>query len=121
MKLCLVVDDSDVIRKVARALLESMGFDVVEASDGPTAIELCQTRGPAVVLLDWDMPDISGIACLETIGSHLHAQRPVIVYCTTENDLQDVARARQAGADAILMKPFDRASLAATLDALGLA
>ncbi|MGE5513247.1 MAG: response regulator [Bacteroidota bacterium] len=120
MKRCLIVDDSDVIRKVARVILERMDFDVIEANDGPNGIELCQARGPHVVLVDWEMPGMNGLAFLQALRAASHDQMPLIVYCTTENDPVDIGRARQAGADAVLMKPFDRASIMAAMAEIGL-
>ena len=56
MKSCLVVDDSSVIRKVARRILEGMQFDIVEAVDGEQALGGCQRELPDAILLDWNMP-----------------------------------------------------------------
>ena len=56
MRTCLVVDDSSVIRKVARRILESLDFQIVEAEDGEKALEVCKRAMPEAVLLDWNMP-----------------------------------------------------------------
>ena len=56
MKTCLVVDDSRVIRKVARRILEDMKFEVLEAADGAEALAACDSAMPEAVLLDWNMP-----------------------------------------------------------------
>ena len=56
MKTCLVVDDSSVIRKVARRILEGLDFQIVEAEDGEQALEACRKQLPEAVLLDWNMP-----------------------------------------------------------------
>ena len=64
MKTCLVVDDSRVIRKVARRVLEDIGFYIAEASDGLEALAWCRTEMPDAVLLDWNMPVMSGIEFL---------------------------------------------------------
>ena len=61
MKTCLIVDDSKVIRKVARHILEALEFSVEEASDGKEALDHCETSMPDVVLLDWNMPVMSGM------------------------------------------------------------
>ena len=55
MKSCLIVDDSKVIRKVARHILETLEFDVEEAGDGQEALSRCEAKMPDVVLLDWNM------------------------------------------------------------------
>lgn len=108
----LVVDDSDVIRKVARRILEDMNYLVLEADSGQSALEQCKRAMPQLILLDWHMPDMTGHAFLSALKV-LDGERPTIVYCTTENDPTDVARAFAGGAEAVLMKPFNRASLTA--------
>ena len=57
MKSCLIVDDSKVIRKVARHILETLDFEVDEAGDGREALSRCEAKMPDVVLLDWNMRD----------------------------------------------------------------
>src|SRR3546814_18274251 len=59
-----VVDDSKVIRKVARHILESMALAVEEAADGQEALTFCRANRPDVILLDWNMPVMSGMEFL---------------------------------------------------------
>lgn len=115
MKHCLIVDDSDLIRKVVHRLLEPMNFEISEAPDGPSAIAACAERVPDVILVDSVMPAMSGVEFLGALRAAKHDRRPYIIYCTTENDPEEMARAREAGASEILLKPFDRAELAAKL------
>ena len=61
MKSCLVVDDSKVIRMVARRILEGLDFEITEAVDGKEALETCAVAMPDAVLLDWHMPVMNGI------------------------------------------------------------
>ncbi|MEY9175508.1 CheY-like chemotaxis protein [Bradyrhizobium elkanii] len=61
MRTCLVVDDSSVIRKVARRILEGLDFQIVEAEDGAKALEACKRAMPEAVLLDWNMPVMDGL------------------------------------------------------------
>jgi two-component system, chemotaxis family, chemotaxis protein CheY len=107
----LVVDDSDVIRKVARRVLEDMNYLVLEADSGAAALEQCRKAMPQIILLDWHMPGMSGhdvLAALQNIESD---RKPVVVYCTTENDPQDLSRAFAGGAEAYLLKPYNRSIL----------
>src|SRR6266705_227521 len=64
MKTCLVVDDSGVVRKIARRILEEMGFEITEAEDGAKAFEACKRAMPDAVLLDWNMPVMDGFEFL---------------------------------------------------------
>ena len=115
MKHCLVVDDSDVIRKVTRSILESMSLEVSEAENGEEAIGRCHMSTPDAILLDWQMPVMSGIEFLGALRLANLPKKPYILYCTTENDPSDLARAFAAGADDYLLKPFDREALEAKL------
>jgi len=115
MKSCLVVDDSKVIRKVARHILETLDFEVAEAGDGQEALDRCRESIPDVILLDWNMPVMSGIEFLRTLGANPLPRRPKIVFCTTENDVGHIRAALEAGADEYVMKPFDRDTLESKL------
>lgn len=120
MKHCLVVDDSEVIRKVARRILETMNFEVSEAENGQEAVERCMTRMPDAVLVDWQMPVMSGLEFLGALRLAAKGPRPFIFYCTTELDAGELSRAFIGGADDFILKPFDRPSLEGKMQAAGL-
>ena len=121
MKYCLVVDDSKVIRKVARHILETLNFTVDEAEDGREALDRCGTRMPDVILLDWNMPVMSGMEFLRALRQSDHADQPKVVFCTTENDVAHIRAAIAAGADEYVMKPFDREAIQSKLQIVGVA
>ena len=122
-KSCLVVDDSKVIRKVARHILESMPFSVDEAADGQEALTFCRANRPDVILLDWNMPVMSGMEFLGAFNDldYGHEERPRVVFCTTENSIDHIRAAIEAGADEYVMKPFDRETLEGKLQLVGVA
>ena len=120
MKTCLVVDDSSVIRKVARRILEGMKFEITEAADGAEALGKCQEKFPDVVLLDWNMPNMDGIQFLRTLRKMPGGEKPKVVFCTTENDVAHIARALHAGANEYIMKPFDKDIVTAKFQEVGL-
>ena len=120
MRSCLVVDDSKVIRKVARHILETLEFEVEEAGDGREALSRCEAKMPDVVLLDWNMPVMSGMEFLRALRQGDNAQ-PKVVFCTTENDIAHIRAAIDAGADEYVMKPFDRDTLHSKLQIVGVA
>jgi two-component system chemotaxis response regulator CheY len=121
MKSCLVVDDSKVIRKVARHILETLQFAVDEAEDGREALSRCEAKMPDVVLLDWNMPVMGGMEFLRTLRASAFASQPKVVFCTTENDTAHIRAAIDAGADEYVMKPFDRETLESKLQIVGVA
>jgi two-component system chemotaxis response regulator CheY len=108
MKTCLIVDDSSIIRKVARRILESLEFAIVEAENGERAFEVCRHQLPDAILLDWNMPKMDGYDFLRALRALPGGERPKVVFCTTENDVAHIARALQAGANEYIMKPFDK-------------
>jgi two-component system chemotaxis response regulator CheY len=120
MKTCLVVDDSRVIRTVARRILEQLSFVVSEAVDGKDALAACQKQMPDAVLLDWNMPVMNGIDFLRALRKVPGGDKPVVVFCTTENDMSRIQAAIEAGANEYIMKPFDREILETKLQQVGL-
>lgn len=107
MKSCLVVDDSRVVRKVARRIVEELGFSCEEAEDGQVAYDYCARQMPDAIILDWNMPIMSGIEFLERLRQMPGGNTPKVVLCTTENDMAHIQRAITAGANEYIMKPFD--------------
>jgi two-component system chemotaxis response regulator CheY len=120
MKSCLVVDDSSVIRKVARRILEGLEFQIVEAEDGEQALDVCRSQMPDAVLLDWNMPKMDGYEFLRVLRRLPDGDRPKVVFCTTENDVAHIARALHAGANEYIMKPFDKEIVEAKFQEVGL-
>jgi len=120
MRRCLVVDDSRVIRKVARRILEDMHFDIEEAGDGLEALQACRRQMPDAILLDWTMPVMSGIDFLRELRKADGGQTPVVVFCTTENDIAHIQEAIGAGANEYIMKPFDSEIIESKFTQVGL-
>ena len=117
---CLVVDDSLVVRKAARRIIEGFGFAVREAKDGQEALEACRTELPDGVLLDWNMPVMDGITFLRAARAEFGPDQPRIVLCTTEAELARIVEALSAGAQEYVMKPFDADIIGGKLVQLGL-
>ena len=119
MGYCLVVDDSSVIRKVARRILEDLDFTVNEAEDGQQALDACRRNMPDVIFLDWSLPVMSGLDFLATLRKEEGGKKPKVVFCAAENDVAQIARAMRAGADEYILKPFDRELVEAKLQEVG--
>ena len=120
MRTCLVVDDSRVIRKVARRILEDIGFEIAEASDGVEALAWCRAAMPDAVLLDWNMPVMTGIEFLKHLRAEPGGAKPSVLLCTVENDLAHIREALESGADEYIMKPFDGDIIASKFQVAGL-
>jgi two-component system chemotaxis response regulator CheY len=119
-RVCLVVDDSRVVRKVARRMLEGTGFGVREAEDGACALTACRAKMPDAILLDWNMPVMNGIDFLRALRNEFGPDNPPVLFCTTENDMRFIEEAIEAGAQEFIMKPFDESVLRGKLEQVGL-
>lgn len=104
---CLIVDDSRIIRKLARRIIEGLGFEVDEAGDGAEALTFCAISMPEIILLDWSMPVMDGLTFLRQLRSLPNGAEPKVLFCTIETRAERIAEALSAGADDYVMKPFD--------------
>ncbi len=120
MRTCLIVDDSRVIRKVARQIFEALKFACEEAENGQLALEACAKNMPDFILLDWNMPVMDGLQFLVAMRKTEGGDKPVVVFCTTENDLGHIQEALSSGANEYIMKPFDADIVRGKLTQLGL-
>ena len=120
MKSCLVVDDSAVVRKVVRRILEELGFACREGGDGQEALEECTQAMPDCILLDWNMPVMDGIDILRALRGMPGGGHPKVVFCTTQNDISYIQEALVAGANEYIMKPFDKEILQSKFEQIGL-
>ena len=120
MKTCLVVDDSSVIRKVARRILEGLDFQIVEAEDGEKALEICKRGLPEAILLDWNMPVMDGYEFLGNLRRMPGGDQPKVVFCTTETEMSFIEQAIMYGAQEYIMKPFDEEILLGKFSQVGL-
>ncbi len=120
MKIFLIADDSPVIRKVGRRLIEDLGFIVVEAGTGEEALYHCRSNMPDAALIDWDLPDMTGTELVREIAMIPEAENCKILYCTSELMVPEMTKAKRAGAGAFLMKPFNRKVLETKFAEIGL-
>ena len=120
MKSCLVVDDSKVIRKIIRNILDGLDFEIEEAEDGQEAYDACMRGMPDIILLDWNMPVLNGIDFLRKLRANRRRRRAGGRVCTTVNDIEHIREAMDAGANEYIMKPFDGDILEAKLAQVGM-
>jgi two-component system chemotaxis response regulator CheY len=119
-RVCLVVDDSRVVRRIARGILETRGFAIEEAEDGQKALEACRRAMPHAILLDWNMPVMNGIEFLRALKAEFGDAAAPVVFCTTENEMSFIMEALGAGATEYIMKPFDAEILTSKFEQAGL-
>lgn len=120
MKTCLIVDDSKIVRKVVRRIVEVLGFTILEAENGKEAVEQTRANTVDVIILDWNMPVMDGMECMKEIRADPSISQPKIIFCTTENEFSKIQQAMMNGADEYVMKPFDEAIIAGKMRQLGI-
>lgn len=117
----LVIDDETDVRRVLSTMLARLGHDVREAGDGRRALDMLRDGPrPDLVLLDWRMPDMDGLATLKSIRSHPEWGPVRVMMVTGVNDWEEITSALDAGADEYLMKPVTARALRSKLESLGL-
>jgi two-component system chemotaxis response regulator CheY len=121
VKTCLVVDDSPAVRKVARRLIEDLGFAVAEAADGMEALAWCRAMMPDAVLIEPGMPLMNGLDFLRRLRLEPGGRAPKVVFCSAETNLDRIREALDAGAAEYMMKPFDGDIVAEKLAFAGVA
>ncbi len=117
---CLIVDDSRLVRQVSKRILEDLGFSCEEAEDGKHAYDYCQQHMPDLIIVDWNMPVMSGLEFVEKLRAMDNGQSVKVIFCTTEDNLGHIERALCAGATEYIMKPFNRDTIYAKLVLIGL-
>jgi two-component system chemotaxis response regulator CheY len=117
MKNCLIVDDSSTIRKIVRGMFEGFGFNCQEAENGQVAYDYCSKKKPDIIMLDWNMPVMTGIEFIRKVSS---PDMPQVIFCTTESQMSFIEQALSAGAVDYIIKPFEKDMLRDKLVQLGL-
>jgi len=121
MMRALVIDDSRAMRMILARILKEVGFDVLEAGHGKEALErLKGTRPPELLMVDWNMPVMDGLALIKAVRADRAYDAARIMMVTTESEIGRVAEALRAGADEYMMKPFSRDAVVEKLLLLGL-
>ena len=108
MKRCLIVDDSSVIRLVAKRILAGSDMLVAEAATGQTAFDICANEMPDIIVVDYRLPDVDSCELIGRIAKLESENKPQILLLACEFDVGLIMRARRAGAAGYLMKPFTR-------------
>lgn len=119
MKHCLVVDDSRVVRTIARRIMEELRYSVAEAEDGFAGLRACHDKMPDLIFLDWNLPSMKGLDFIKSVRGQRDGNHPVILFCTTESDPGEIASAMAAGANEYVLKPFDGSQVRAKLADIG--
>ena len=117
----LVIDDSRAMRMILGRMLRELGMEVAEAANGRLALDLLdEGLDPALVLVDWNMPEMTGIEFVAAVRQPPYLSTARIVMVTTETEVPQIAQALTSGADEYVMKPFTKESIFEKLQLLGI-
>lgn len=115
----LLVDDSSTMRRIEKNTLEKLGHtDIVEAGDGLEAIAKLQGGGFDLVLMDWNMPNMTGIEALKKIKADATLKSIPVIMVTSESEKTKIMEAIQAGASNYVVKPFQAEVLQEKIQAI---
>lgn len=118
MKRCMIIDDSSVIRKVAKHILSGPDMFVIEAESASEALGMCREELPDIILIESMLPDMPAVECIRSLLALATDRKPHIVLCVCEFDIGAIMRAKRAGASGYMFKPFTRPQLLADFDEL---
>ena len=115
----LLVDDSNTMRRIEKNTLEKMGYtDITEAGDGLEAVAKVNGTKFDLVLMDWNMPNMTGIDALKKIKADAATKSVPVIMVTSESEKSRIMEAIQAGAANYVVKPFQQDTLQEKISAL---
>ncbi len=118
----LVIDDSKAMRSILSRMLQGLGFEVLEASNGQEGLQRLQAIGKVdLALVDWNMPEMNGLEFIRTVRAEQSYDGVLLMMVTTETEMENVVRALAAGANEYVMKPFTQEIILEKLQIFGMA
>lgn len=119
--LALVVDDSRAMRLVLKKIMNEVGFEVSEAGDGSEAlIRLKELDSVDLMLVDWNMPVMDGLEFVRAVRKNESYDEVPVMMVTTEDGMDKIVEALEAGANEYVMKPFTSETIIEKLEILGI-
>lgn len=103
----LAIDDDEIVRMALKRSLKLYGFETYLAEDGPTGIKLAMEKKPVFILLDWMMPEMSGLEVVAELRHNRKTQKIPIFMLTGKGMIGDVDQAFEIGVDDFITKPSD--------------
>jgi two-component system chemotaxis response regulator CheY len=112
----LVVDDFSTMRRIVKNLLQELGYhDVKEADDGATALPMLKSDDFDILITDWNMPSMPGLALLKAVRADPKLAKLPVLMVTAEAKREQIVEAAQAGVSGYVIKPFTAQTLSEKL------
>jgi two-component system chemotaxis response regulator CheY len=118
MKHVLIIDDSPVVRKVARRIVEGLEMRISEADNCADALTMCAQEMPDAILLDGSIEGMKSLDFVRRLRQSPSGETPRVIFVSAENDVVYLAGAMRSGANMFMVKPFTKAELASRLEDL---
>ncbi|RLQ88373.1 response regulator [Notoacmeibacter ruber] len=115
MQRCLIIDDAPVVRKVASRILSTEDMEVEVADSASAGLSIFSEMRPDIILLDDWLPDMRSVDFLQSLQTMTGGAMPLVFLMVVEVDPVPIMRAKRAGADGWILKPFDRPQMMAAL------
>lgn len=121
MAKAMVIDDSKAIRMILTRSLNKLGYEVCTAGDGKEALAILDQQAPelAFLLVDWNMPEVSGLEFVQHVRRMPSYSEVPLMMVTTETEVDQMVKALEAGANEYVMKPFTDEIIADKLRLMG--
>ena len=114
-KRILVIDDDEIVIKLVESVLKKFQFEVLTAFDGESGIEIAKEKHPDAILLDRKMPGLNGNDTLKILKKDINTANIPVLMLTGDNNIAEVAKSLELGADDYIVKPFNPENLIARL------
>jgi CheY-like chemotaxis protein len=112
----LIADDVEMVLRLEELFLKRLGCQVIRAKTGPEALKKIQSEKPKVVLLDLEMPEMTGDAVCKFTKSSPTTKETVVIMVTSHGKKEDEERCRRSGCDYFLTKPIDHKELVSRVE-----
>ena len=111
----LAIDDDEIVLKLVESVLKKFQFEVLTALDGKSGIEIAKEHRPHAILLDRKMPGLNGNETLKKLKKDINTANIPVLMLTGDNNIAEVAKSLELGADDYIVKPFNAENLIARL------
>ncbi|HMG07526.1 MAG TPA: response regulator, partial [Mucilaginibacter sp.] len=107
----LIIDDEDIIRGVAAKILKNAGYNIIQANNGKTGVNLASQMKPDLILCDIMMPELDGFDVLQLLSRSPETAIIPFVFLTAKTEQMDFRKGMEMGADDYIIKPFNQKEL----------
>jgi len=113
--ICMIADDSKIMRILLGKIVGNLGYKVIEAENGDELLNNYENIQPDLVICDWELPIVDGIDVLYSIRNNKKVKQPIFMFCAYVKDTDVLQKALEGGANDFIIRPFDEDIIASKL------